>query len=51
MSLDKTKYSLEPSARKLIAAACAVCINVLLFSMVGALFAVDWGVSSGRVLS
>ncbi len=48
MSLDKTKYPLE--ARKLIAAAFAVCINVLLLSMVGALFATDLSVSGGRML-
>jgi hypothetical protein len=51
MSLDKTKYSFKPTAQKLIAAACAVCINVLLFSMVGGLFAADLGASSGRVMS
>jgi hypothetical protein len=50
MSLDKTKYSLKPSAQKLIAAAFAVCINVVLFSLVGALFATDSMVSGGRIL-
>jgi hypothetical protein len=51
MSLDKMKYSFKPTAQKLIAAAFAVFINVLLFSLVGALFATDLSVSSGRVLS
>jgi hypothetical protein len=50
MSLDKTRYSLKPTAQKLIAAAFAVCINVILFSMVGALFASDFNVSAGRML-
>jgi hypothetical protein len=50
MSLDKTKYSLEPTGEKLIAAAFALCINVVLFSLVGALFAIDLSGSSGRVL-
>jgi hypothetical protein len=50
MSLDKTKYSLKPIAQKLIAAAFAVGINVILFSMVGALFATDLSVSGGRML-
>jgi hypothetical protein len=51
MSLDKTRYSLKPTAQKLLAAAFAVCINVLLFSMVCALFATDLSVSSSGVLS
>jgi hypothetical protein len=51
MSLDKTKDSFKPTTQKLIAAACAVCINVLLFALVGALFATDLSVSGGRVLS
>jgi hypothetical protein len=50
MSLDETKYSLKPTAQKLFAAAFAVCINVLLFSMVGALFATDLSASGGRML-
>lgn len=51
MSHDKSTYSLKPTARKLIAAAFAVCINGLLFLMVDALFAVDSSASIGRVLS
>jgi hypothetical protein len=50
MSYVKTKYSLKPTAQKLIAAAFAVCINVLLLCMVDALFAIDLGVSIGRVV-
>jgi hypothetical protein len=51
MSPDRTKYLLKATAQKLIAAAFAVFINVLLFSLVGALFATDLSVSSGSVLS
>jgi len=51
MSHDKTTYPLNPTAQKLIAAAFAVCINVLLFLMVDALFAIDLSVSSSTVLS
>jgi hypothetical protein len=51
MSYDKAKYSLEPTARKLVAVGFAVCINVLLFLMVDALFSVDLGASSGGLLS
>jgi len=51
MSLDKTKYFFKPTAQKLIAAAFAVFINVLLFSLVGALFATDFHASGGGVLS
>jgi hypothetical protein len=51
MSHDKSPYSLEPTVQKLIAAACAVCINVLLFLMVDALFAIDLSAASSRVLS
>jgi hypothetical protein len=50
MSPVETKYSSKPTAQKLIAAAFAVCINVILFSLVGALFATDLSVSSGSVL-
>jgi hypothetical protein len=50
MSLDQMKYVLKPSARKLIAAAFAVFINVVLFSLVGALFATDSIVSGGGTL-
>ncbi len=50
MSLDKTKYSLKPTAQKLIAVAFAVCINVLLFSMVGALFSTGLSVSNAGML-
>jgi hypothetical protein len=35
----------------MIAVAFALCINVLLFCSVVALFAVDSGVASGRVLA
>jgi hypothetical protein len=51
MSHAETKYSLKPTAQRLIAVAFALCINVLLFCSVVALFAVDSGVSSGRVLA
>jgi hypothetical protein len=50
MSLDKSKCSVKPTAPKLIAAAFAVCINVLLLLVIGALFATDLSVSSGKVL-
>ncbi len=46
-----TKYSHKAIAQKLIGIAFAVCINVLLFWMVGALFTMGLGVTSGRVLS
>jgi hypothetical protein len=51
MLREKMEYSLRPTARKLFAVAFAVCVNVLLFFMVDALFSIDLGVSSGRVLS
>jgi hypothetical protein len=51
MSHDQTRNSLKPTAQKLVAVAFAVCINVLLFWMVNALFAIDPSVSSGRILS
>lgn len=51
MSVDKTKYSFRPTAQKLIAAAFSVCINAILFALIGALFATDLSVSSGSMLS
>jgi hypothetical protein len=49
--IDKSKYSLKPTAQKLIAVAFALCINGLLLLMVDALFAIDSAVPSGRLLS
>jgi len=51
MSHDKTTNAIKPTARKLMAVAFTLCINVLLFLMVDALFAIDLSVSSSRVLS
>jgi hypothetical protein len=51
MSHDKTQFSLKPTARKLIAAAAAMCSNVILFWMVDALFAIDLSVLGGTGLS
>jgi hypothetical protein len=51
MSSENTKYSLKPTARRLIAFAFTVCVNVLLFLMVNALFGVDLTVTGGGVLA
>ncbi len=51
MSHDETKYSLKPTARKMLAVAFALCINALLFSLVGAVFALDSTIPGSSVLS
>jgi hypothetical protein len=40
----------KPTAHQLFTAAFVVCINVLLFSMVGALFVTALSASGGRML-